>query len=86
MPSKVYKLTNLVTNEVIEDVESRKAREIIGAPENVVLNRIACKKDNVFENWKVEFQQDIRPFTRKTYAQWLYLNKCYGMGAARNET
>lgn len=86
MPSKVYKLTNLVTNEVIEDVESRNAREIIGAPESVVLNRIACKKDNVFENWKVEFQQDIRPFTRKTYAQWLYLNKRYGMGAARNET
>lgn len=85
MPSKVYKLTNLDTKEVIEDVESRKAKEIIGAPADVVLNRIACKKDNVFENWKVEFQQDIHPFTRKTYVQWLHLNKRYGMRATRNE-
>lgn len=86
MSSKVYRLTNLDTNEVIEDVVARKAKEIIGASGNVVLNRVACKKDNVFGTWKVEFQQDIRPFTRKTYAQWLYLNKRYGMGAVRNET
>ena len=85
MPSKVYRLTNLDTNEVIEDVVARKAKEIIGASGNVVLNRIACKKDNVFENWKVEFQQDIRPFTKKTYAQWMYLNKRYGARKARNE-
>lgn len=85
MPSKVYRLTNLDTNEVIEDVVARKAKEIIGASGNVVLNRLACKKDNVFRAWKVEFQQDIRPFTKKTYAQWLYLNKRYGMGKARNE-
>ena len=40
MPSKVYRLTNIDTNEVIEDVAARKAKEIIGAPCNVVLNRV----------------------------------------------
>lgn len=65
MPSKVYRLTNLDTNEVVEDVVARKAKEIIGASGNIVLNRVACKKDNVFGAWKVEFQQDIRPFTKK---------------------
>lgn len=85
MPSKVYRLTNVDTNEVIEDVEARKAKEIIGASNNVVLNRLACKKDNVFGTWRVELQQDIRPFTRKTYAQWMYLNKRYGARKARNE-
>ena len=85
MPSKVYRLTNIDTNEVIEDVAARKAREILGAPCNVVLNRVACKKDNIFGTWKVEFQQDIRPFTKKTYAQWMYLNKHYGARKERNE-
>lgn len=76
MKTRIYRLTNLETGEVLGDMRSDDVRAFLKYDGKKTLCRIAGQVDNVINGWQVDFDDQyngngITPFTRSMYDDWI---------------
>lgn len=70
----LYKITNMVTNDVIVGLRGADVKKLLGCKK---VAAIAERENPVVGDWMIEktgesTMEDLTPFTGETYFEWIY--------------
>ena len=71
----LYKITNMVTNDVIVGLRGSDVKKLLGCKSQV--SAIAERENPVVGDWLIEktgesTMTELNPFTKETYFEWIY--------------